>query len=75
MVELQIWEIWEKIQQIFRWEIEPWGASRDIRGCIFEVQSWHTRMLINNIFAILMILGVEKILEKQGAAEKGDIDF
>ena len=46
MMELQIWEIWEKIQQLF----EPYGASRNMRRCILEVKSWRTKMLIKNIF-------------------------
>ena len=50
MVELQIWEIWKKIQQIFRREIELSGVDRNMKECILEVKSRRTRVFINGMF-------------------------
>ena len=54
---------------------EHWRDSRNTRRCILEVKSCKTKLFIKYMFTIVLILEVEKIFEKQGAAEKGDTDF
>ena len=48
------------------------GIREDVS---LRLKSCKTKLFIKYMFTIVLILEVEKIFEKQGAAEKGDTDF
>ena len=72
-MELQIWEIWNKIQQIFRREIELLGVDRNMRERILEVKSRRTRVFINGMFIYYFVNpgGWGNLRKRRGKRKRG----